>query len=180
MDADIDFHHIARLQDKLLLSGIGRVMRDAVIQRKSRREPHPRHQGTSTLKARIIEQRSHAILDIHSYISEVLPRPHVVLRILSDPAVNFRCFTVVIQPFVVLDLTTRLVPRFLGRCTSRGLNNGLIVLDLPTGVPTIWEYLMERNSRRRWLLPSLRFPLRLLPLLLALGGSGRRCRLRIQ
>lgn len=63
MNTKIDLHDIARLQDDFFLARIRRIMRDAIIERQPRGEAKPRLETTSTFKAGIVEQRSHAIFD---------------------------------------------------------------------------------------------------------------------
>lgn len=153
MHAKVNLHDITRLQNNILLTRIRGIMRDAVVQRESRGEPHSRLQAASRFQASIFKQRSHAILDPHGNIRESPAGSDSVLRPASDLAVYLCCFAVVIEELVILKMTTRLVAGFLGRRASRILDHGsgAVALDLARWVLVSREEVAQRNSRWRGL-----------------------------
>ena len=54
VDTEVYFHDIARLQNDFLLTGIGSIMRNTIVERKSCWESQPRYQTAALFKARVI------------------------------------------------------------------------------------------------------------------------------
>lgn len=171
MDAEVNFHHIARFQNNLLLAGIGGVMRNTIIERESCGKSHSRYQTTALFKARIIQERSHAILDTQGNLSKGLAWPNRLLRVTSDLTMNLSCFAVGPKEVWVFKLSTKLEASFLSSRSSRVINLG-VALNFANWVFASGKELGQRNPGRRRLFRSRSLLLFRLLSFLLLGGIG--------
>jgi hypothetical protein len=100
-------------------------MRNAIIERESSGKSHSRYQTTALFKARIIQERSHAILDTQGNLSEGLAWPNRLLRVTPNLTMDLSCFAIGLEKLRVLELSSRVEASFLRSRSSRVINIGV-------------------------------------------------------
>lgn len=122
MDAKVHLQHVSLLQHHLV-SGVGRVVRRAVVDTQPAGEAHASQKVVPLLETRVAGQGTNAVLDGLRDLDQRLAGLDELLRILADLAVNLGSLAVLLQEVVVHPVEVALL---LVGCAVRIL---VLVLD---------------------------------------------------
>ena len=141
VDTEVNLHNVPLLQHHILLTWVGCVMSDLMVEAQAGGKTHAGLEAVTGLQSRMTQQRPHAIFNAFGDGQKSLARLDAFLYPSSSLIVHLGGFAVVLEENVVFRVPMSFVACFSSRCRCLG-----VTLHFPLGIVAGREEVAQQDS----------------------------------